>query len=111
VLERLEAESAIAPAHWPLEVANALRSAERRQRLTASELPRLRSLLGGLPVDIAPVELSTALWSVLEIARMHDLSAYDAAYLGLAQARGVELATVDDSLRAACRAAGVALVA
>jgi predicted nucleic acid-binding protein len=42
---------------------------------------------------------------------MHDLSAYDAAYLGLAQARGVELATVDDSLRAACRAAGVALVA
>jgi predicted nucleic acid-binding protein len=111
VLERLEAESAIAPAHWPLEVANALRSAERRQRLTAFELPRLRSLLGGLPVDIAPVELSTALWSVLEIARMHDLSAYDAAYLGLAQARGVELATVDDSLRAACRAAGVALVA
>lgn len=111
VLERLQDESALAPAHWPLEVANALWTAERRGRLTASDRPRLHSLLAGLPVDIAPVELSTALWGVSETARAYDLSAYDAAYLDLALVRGLRLATVDDRLRAACLKAGVQPVA
>src|SRR3990172_9414575 len=83
VLERLERESAIAPAHWPLDVANALRTAERRGRLTAAELPALRSMLTALPIDIVPVELSTAL-GVLETARPPDPPAYPAAYLDLA---------------------------
>ena len=60
VLGRLERETALAPAHWPLEVANALRTAERRGRLDATDLPRLRALLAALPVEIAPVELTTA---------------------------------------------------
>jgi predicted nucleic acid-binding protein len=111
ILGRLEVESALAPAHWPLEVANALRTAERRGRLEPDDLERVRRLLTALPVEIAPVELSTALWSVLEDARDRDLSAYDAAYLGLASARGLPLATVDERLAAACRAAGVELAA
>jgi len=102
VLDRLEREEALAPAHWPLEDANALRTAERRGRLGAGDLARLRGLLAALPVEIAPVELSTALGSVLEAARTNDLSAYDAAYLDLALVRGLPLATVDVRLRAAC---------
>lgn len=84
VLERLEREEAVAPAIWPLEVANGLWTAERRGRLDAVEVPRLRALLAVLPVEIAPVELSTALFDVLEAARTYELTAYDAAYLGLA---------------------------
>ncbi len=110
VLDRLEREAALAPAHWPLEVANALRSAERRGRLDVAELPRLRAFLTALPVEIAPVELSTATGGVLEAARAHDLSAYDAAYLHLAAIRGLPLATADARLRSACARAGVALV-
>lgn len=110
-LDRLEHERAIAPAHWPLEVANALRSAEHRARIGSKELPRLRALIGALPVDPVPVELATALHGVLEAARTHGLSAYDAAYLELAAARGLPLATVDDRLRRACERAGVELVA
>jgi predicted nucleic acid-binding protein len=64
-----------------------------------------------LPVEIAPVELSTALWSVLEVARAHDLTAYDTTYLDLALVRGLPLATADARLRAACADAGVELVA
>ena len=109
VLERLEREQAIAPAHWPLEVANALRTAERRGRLREDEIPRLRAMLTSLPIEIVPVELSTAI-GVLDTARDHDLTAYDAAYLDLAFVRDVELATIDARLRRACEAAGVGLV-
>ncbi len=107
VLARLERESAVAPAHWPLEVANALRTAERRGRLDGTDLPRLRALLGALPIEIAPLELSTAIGGVLEAARTYELSAYDAAYLHLAAVRALPLATVDARLRAACTRAGV----
>jgi predicted nucleic acid-binding protein len=110
VLDRLERETALAPAHWPLEVANALRTAERRGRLDATDLPRLRALLAALPIEIAPVELATAMGGVLEAARTYDLSAYDAAYLDLAAARAVPLATIDGRLRAACARAGVDLL-
>lgn len=110
VLERLELEDALAPAHWPLEIANALRAAERRGRIEAAELPRLRALLAALPVEVAPVELMTAIVGVLDAARTYDLTAYDAAYLDLASVRGLPLATVDERLRAACGLAGVEVV-
>ena len=110
VLYRLEREAALAPAHWPLGVANALRTAERRGLIDVAELPRLRALLAALPVEIAPVELTTATGGVLEAARANDLSAYDAAYLHLAAIRGLPLATADARLRSACARAGVALV-
>lgn len=111
VLDRLEREPALAPAHWPLEVANALRTAERRGRIDVTDLPRLQALLAALPVEIAPVELSTAIGGVLEAARMYELTTYDAAYLHLAAARAVPLATIDVRLRGACARAGVELVA
>ena len=110
VLARLEQEEALAPAHWPLEIANALRTAERRGRMETSELPRLRALLAALPVEVAPVELPTATGGILETARTYDLTAYDAGYLDLAAIRGLPLATVDERLRGACARAGVEVV-
>jgi len=107
---RLMAEGAIAPAHWPIEVASALRSAERRGRLDETSIGRLRPRLTALPIEILPVEFSTAL-SVIETARRHDLSVYDACYLDLADSRGVGLATVDARLAQACRVAGIPLIA
>ena len=108
VLDRLGRERAMVPAHWPLEVANALRTAERRGRIAAAELADLRALLAALPVDVVPVEVPTALYQVLDAARLRDLTAYDAAYLDLAATRGLPLATIDGALRTACGAAGVA---
>jgi len=110
VLDRLTGEEAVAPAIWALEVANGMRTAERRGRLDAAELPRIRELLGGLPVRIEVVELEQALGEVLEIARSLDLTAYDATYLALASRRGLPLATSDDRLRQACGRAGIELV-
>lgn len=110
VLERVVAEGGSAPAHWPIEVANGIRSAERRGRIDEEEIPNVSQLLERLGIEVVPVELTTALWSVLDVARSHDLSAYDAAYLGLAWFRGLALATLDDRLRLACKSAGVELV-
>jgi predicted nucleic acid-binding protein len=78
-VERLMAEGGIAPAHWPIEIASALRSAERRGRLDEASIGRLRPRLMSLPIEILPVEFSTAL-NVIDTARRHDLSVYDACY-------------------------------
>lgn len=110
VLTRLGGERAAAPSHFPLEVANALRTAERRGRLDDADVRRLQALISALPVEIVPIELPTALYSVLDLARRHDLTAYDAAYLGLAQFRDVPLATIDARLAAASAEAGIELV-
>lgn len=110
VLDRLQHEEAVTPAIWPLEVANGLRTAERRGRIHPGELLRIRELLGALPVRIEVVELETALGEVLEVARSLDLTAYDAAYLALASRRNLTLATTDGRLRQAGARAGIELV-
>ena len=109
-IQRLFAEGGVAPGHWPVEIANALRSAERRGRLDREALQDLRPRLAELPVEIVPIELPTAL-GVIDIASRYDLSVYDAVYLDLANYRGIGLATVDDRLARACRSAGVPLIA
>ena len=110
VLDRLEGEDALAPAIWPLEVANGLRTAERRGRLELADLAQVRELLTALPVEVDGVPLNTALGEVAGLARQLDLTAYDASYLALAARRGLPLATADDRLRRACAQAGVELV-
>ena len=109
-LARLEREEALAPAIWPLEVANGLRTAERRGRLDLADLSHIRELLTSLPVQVEGVTLDAALGQVTDIARQLDLTAYDAAYLALAARRGLALATVDERLRQACVRAGVELI-
>ena len=110
VLDRVVNEGATAPAHWPLEVANALIAAERRSRIDEEGIADASRLLDRLGIEIVPVELMTATWSVLDTARAHALSAYDAAYLDLARFRGIPLATLDEKLRGACRSTSVDLV-
>lgn len=108
VLDRLRGDHAIVPGLWALEVANVLLSAERRGRLTEAQAQRFVALLEQLPirVDEAPADLA----GVLSAGRRHDLSAYDAGYLVLAERLGAPLATLDARLAAAARAAGVGVL-
>jgi predicted nucleic acid-binding protein len=48
--------------------------------------------------------------AVLAVGRHHALTAYDAAYLVLAEREGVPLATLDAKLRDAAPAVGVRLI-
>ena len=45
----------------------------------------------------------------MRLANRHKLTVYDAAYLELAQRRGLPLATLDKDLRQAAKAEGVVL--
>ena len=110
ILHRLLLEGGITPAHWPLEIANALRSAERSGRVDTEAISRAKAIVIELPVDVLPVETSTAL-GLIEPALQHGLTVYDAAYLGLAELRGLGLATLDERLAAACRSVGVPVIA
>lgn len=108
ILDMLSDDTAVVPSLWELEVSNVLLLGERRRRLTESQTARFVALLGQLPilVDSAIVNME----AVLAVGRHHALTAYDAAYLVLAEREGIPLATLDTKLRNAARAVGVQLI-
>lgn len=110
ILELLDADTAITPAIWPLEIDNAILMSERRGRLSAADTARFTELVSGLPITVERVALSRTLGAVMEVGRTHGLTSYDAAYLELAMRGGLSLATLDNRLANAARQAEVALV-
>jgi len=111
VLQALLESEAVAPAIWPLEVANALTVAVRRKRLRPVEELRFLTLLEQLSVVIDISTAAHAFGKTLLLAREMGLSAYDASYLELALRESVPLATLDAALRKAARKAGVEVFA
>lgn len=108
VLELLRTDEAFAPGLWSLEVANVLLLAERRGRITESQVARFLRLLDGLPITL---DLTVHPRQVLvDAGRRHSLTAYDASYLVTAQSFGLPLATRDADLRLAAQRAGVPLL-
>jgi predicted nucleic acid-binding protein len=109
VLRQVTESGAVAPSLWRLEVANALQMAVRRKRIDAAfrdaSLADLRALV--VAIDLETDQHAWA--STLHLAERYQLTLYGAAYLELAQRRGLPLATLDLELRAAGRALGVAL--
>jgi predicted nucleic acid-binding protein len=110
VLGMFASDQALTPAIWPLELANALLTAERRQRVQLPDVVRFIELVQALPIVVDQLDLSRALSTVLPLARAQQLTSYDAAYLELAMREGAPLATQDARLSAAATRAGVALV-
>ena len=102
-------DTAAAPAHWPLEVLNSLLVAVRRGRIPREKIERFWSDLSALAIRVEPTDV--VVWSEIHrVAERHRLTAYDAAYLQLAQRTGFPLATLDGDLRKAAAAAGALLV-
>lgn len=107
VLAACGTDRPVVPGIWRWEIANALLALERKGRLQAAG-KIYSSLLHGIPVD-AESDAAAEARELLEIeaARLHDLSVYDAAYLALAKAKGLPLATLDENLARAAQAEGV----
>jgi predicted nucleic acid-binding protein len=98
------------PALWRLEVANVLEMGVRRNRHDAAFRDATLVDLEQLSIHVDP-ETDRHAWSAtLRLAERHKLTLYDAAYLELAQRRGLPLATLDEDLRAAASAEGVILL-
>jgi len=95
------AEGAVVPVIWYLETQNALLTAERRKRLTATEVVTIWQQLAALPIEIEPIGPALTFGGELDTARRMDLSVYDAAYLELGLRRGMKVMTRDARLGAA----------
>lgn len=106
--ERLLRDHALVPSIWWFEIRNLLIVNERRGRLDENKSNRALRILRRLPIEFDQRINEERL---LDIARAHRLSVYDAAYLELASRENVPLATLDRALAGAARADHLALVA
>jgi predicted nucleic acid-binding protein len=107
LLDEAAVLGALAPTIWSYEMANILGQAVASRRITGPEVS------ARLAEAVALVEVTGAVDSLVALCgavTAHGLTAYDAAYLLLAQATGLRLATLDRALRAAAVAAGVPVV-
>ena len=107
VLEALAEAEAFVPLIWLLEVSNALLVAERRGRFTQAATSRFLALLQQLPITVLEEASEFMMREILNLAREHQLSTYDASYLYLAMRLGLALATQDEALRQAAARSGV----
>ena len=87
------------PALWWYEIANALLMAQRRKRLSGAGRALLIELYRKLPIQTDMALDSDIIGRFHTLCIKYNLSAHDAAYLELAQRRGLGLATVDRRLR------------
>lgn len=99
VLDCLEEQTAIVPRLWHLEVLNVLVMGERRQRIQAPEIQEFLELLQALDIQTDKHSPIIENDELLQLARMHQLSVYDATYLALALREKLPLATQDKRLR------------
>ena len=109
VLNLLTEGGAIVPQHWRLELANVGLQAVRRQRITAAEFEEGLKLLAEFQIAVDPDTDRHAWRRTVSLAKLHQLTSYDAAYLDLAMRRSLQLATRDKSLIAAAERESVLL--
>ena len=107
ILDRLEVEAAVVPAHWFLEVTNVLAMAEKRKRITASKSAEFLTLLSTLDIQTDTETAERAFAHLLPLCRNHGLTSYDAAYLELAMRQQLPLASLDDDLRRSAKKLGI----
>ena len=103
----MRTDTALVPSLWWFELRNTLIVSERRGCLTETDTALFLRQIARLPIggDRSPGEAE-----VLMLARQHRLTVYDASYLELARREGVPLATLDDDLRGAGKAARTSLL-
>jgi predicted nucleic acid-binding protein len=106
LIARLAGRPPVPSLFWH-EARSILVMAERRGRIVAGEAVAAMGRLRRLPLEDAGGCSDSA---VLALATAHGLTAYDAAYLVLAQERELPLATLDQKLAQAARREGVALL-
>ena len=104
---KVAAYGAEAPALWFSELANTLLVLERANRISQQDASSYLADIGLLAITQDDEPCSSRQVRVLDLARIHRLNVYQAAYLELAMRRAAVLATFDRPLAEAARAAGV----
>lgn len=99
------------PGIFYLECNNVLISSLRKNRINKSDCADYLQLLTALPIKIDKFcSTPESLYSIAKIAGNYNLTAYDAAYLEIAERLGAKVATLDRNLALACRNAHIELL-
>ena len=67
------------PAHWPVEVGNALAVNQRKGRIPPEEVEAIAQRIAHLDLVVAPAPAHDRIGSIVEFAVSHGLTGYDAA--------------------------------
>lgn len=97
-------EDALAPDLLRHEIRNILVIADRRNRVTAEGVANLLARLRHVPLRVMDMKDDL---QIVQLAKEHRLSAYDATYLALAIAENLPLVTLDKKLDVAARTTGL----
>jgi predicted nucleic acid-binding protein len=109
VLDRVIDDGMTVPVHWRAEIANGFALAVRRKSMTPQYRGQALEKLTSLDITI-DAESGVQLWETTQhLCDRYRLTAYDAAYLELAQRLRLPLATLDRELLESARQAGVAI--
>ncbi len=100
----------VVPAHWPIEVSNALRTRLHSGQLTVSEFADLIVRFDLLTIDVQEPMGTDEILPLAQFAHDHGLTTYDAAYVQLALARQMTLATLDRAMRTAAQRLNIPLL-
>lgn len=101
--------SPVVPPLWMYEILNVLALARRKHLMDKATAATLWGKMSRA-AEVVENAGDTAN-KIMELSERHGLTAYDAAYLELAFRESLPLATLDDDLKKAARAAGVRLFA
>jgi predicted nucleic acid-binding protein len=108
--EILADKPVVVPSHWPIEIGNALCTNLRGGRLGPRDFHMIVDRLDLLEIHVEPsIEFDDVI-SLAQFAAAQELTAYDAAYVQLAQERRFTLATLDKAMRRAADRLGVSLL-
>ena len=94
------------PTLWHLELGNVLLGAQRRGRMDKAGTEKFFSSLAVYDIEVDNETITLAWSKTFALGETFGLTMYDAAYLELALRRGLPLASLDKSLRAATQKAG-----
>ena len=109
-ISRTETEGAAVPSMWATEIANALLKRVRRRQLTDADAQLALGTLAELPISVFDNDPAYVWAKVFALARLRQVSAYDASYIELAASLRLPLATSDSGMRQAALASGISLL-
>jgi predicted nucleic acid-binding protein len=101
--------SAIVPMLWFYEVGNGLLMANRRKRISLGQIDDFLRRLAALRIEVGQ-QTPSDLLKLPALARLYNLTSYDAAYLAIAIGSNFPIATTDSALRKAAAAANVQIL-
>jgi predicted nucleic acid-binding protein len=107
ILQQLSSgEVAVAPVLWRYEVGAVLAKAERNGIIDSQKVADFPTAIRSFDITIDREGTERVLTEVYRLAVTYRLNGYDAVYLELALRMNLPLATLDQALAQACRAAG-----